>query len=75
MHAIYYHITYLGHFVMVPLNLTFLHCLQHSFFDFSLIYILKIATNLKTSLMGQQAILLEQHMVISPTIRVTLALI
>ena len=22
-----------GHFVMVPLNLTYLHCLQHSFFD------------------------------------------
>ena len=22
-----------GHFVMVPLNLTYLHCLQHSFFE------------------------------------------
>jgi len=22
-----------GHFVMVPLNLTYLHCLQHSFYE------------------------------------------
>ena len=22
-----------GHFVMVPLNVTYLHCLQHSFFE------------------------------------------
>jgi len=22
-----------GHFVMVPLNLTYLHCLQHSLFE------------------------------------------
>ena len=29
-----------GHFVMVPLNLTYLHCLQHSFFEclFNLYY-------------------------------------
>jgi len=24
---------YTGHFVMVPLNLTYLHCLQHSLFE------------------------------------------
>jgi len=31
-----------GHFVMVPLNLTYLHCLQHSFFEhlFNLYYVL-----------------------------------
>ena len=23
-----------GHFVMVPLNMTYLHCLQHSFFEY-----------------------------------------
>ena len=23
-----------GHFVMVPLNLTYIHCLQHSFFEY-----------------------------------------
>ena len=28
-----------GHFVRVPLHLTYLHCLQHSFFDISSIYI------------------------------------
>ena len=29
-----------GHLVMVPLNLTYLHCLQHSFFNISSIYII-----------------------------------
>jgi len=28
-----------GHFVMVPLNLTYLHCLQHYFLNISSIYI------------------------------------
>ena len=30
-----------GHFVMVPLNMTYLHCLQHSLFEhlFNLYYI------------------------------------
>ena len=30
-----------GYFVMVPLNLTYLHCLQHSFFEhlFNLYYV------------------------------------
>ena len=33
-----------GHFVMVPLHLTCLHCLQHSFFEqlFSLYYIFRL---------------------------------
>ena len=28
-----------GHFVMVPLNMTYLQCLQHSLFEHLLIYI------------------------------------
>ena len=37
-----------GHFVMVPLNLTYLHCLQHSLFEhlFNLYYAL--TTNMQT---------------------------
>jgi len=31
-----------GHFVMVPLNMTYLHCLQHSLFELSSIYILNV---------------------------------
>jgi len=36
-----------GHFAMVPLNLTFLHCLQHSLFDhfFNLYYCLYLLYN------------------------------
>ena len=33
-----------GHFVMVPLNMTYLHCLQHSLFEhlFNLYYKLQV---------------------------------
>jgi len=40
----------MGHFVMVPSNMTYLHCLQHSFFEllFNLYYII-LVTILVTS--------------------------
>jgi len=53
----------MGHFVMVPLNLTYLHCLQHSLFEhlfnlyYDAAYVFNIYSELVIEYVGESAVI------------------